>query len=755
MNLIRKHVTALSLFFGITLLVIVASAEITLTDDGSRGGRDNSYMEDADYMGSETCRLCHPEKYEQWAQSQHTEEFRPVSEAIVLGDFSSDPQLDDVKAGIPQLTIDLYHEAGTDVFTMELAGNNYTIDWVLGSGTWKQRYLTNIENSTYILPAQWNVSAGEWGAYQLADWFETDGNPREVDWGFGSEPLKQVEMDKSWQRNCAGCHTTRYLPMQNANDEWVDNYVEADIGCEACHGPGSEHVGAPWAEKKEYILKSGDSQICAQCHVQGKSLDGEHYFPVGMYPGDDITDHYNLSNDVFWPDGITAREHRSQYMDWTTSGHAQEPSASVKRAPCVNCHTTEGAQTIFAGEILTTVPEGVTWRITCAACHEPHGSSYEADLRTQKKDLCATCHNAEGSVLPSTPHYPRYDIITGTGGVGIIGDLLMGGVVSCTDCHMPNVANESFEWEVASHTFSPIQPGEGIEFSMPNSCTANCHDGEGPGYLMSAETAAMVIETWHEEIDDMLEYVGDNMSIAQEEILLAKFQGKDDSIINEAEDTYSIAAANYDYVAHETSRGVHNFNYARTLLFDSFQKTQQIMKLLDVMPPENQAPQAWAGDTMVAEIGESIIFNASRSYDPEESNLTYHWDFGDSTTAEGMTHTHTYDEKGMFQVSLVVTDPAGLTDTDSVTVYVIDIDTHGWEGLEDKTEALDEEMANKANQDDLDSKIGMGVAFGVLCIALVAVVASYLTTKQELEYLKDEVSRLDPKLSEGDDKGHN
>ncbi len=54
--------------------------------------------------------------------------------------------------------------------------------------------------------------------------------------------------------------------------------------------------------------------------------------------------------------------------------------------------------------------------------------------------------------------------------------------------------------------------------------------------------------------------------------------------------------------------------------------------------------------------GTSFSFNASDSYDPDETELTYEWNFGDGDTGSGETVTHSYDEGGEYTVTLHVID---------------------------------------------------------------------------------------------------
>ncbi|MFB6303610.1 MAG: PKD domain-containing protein [Haloferacaceae archaeon] len=82
-----------------------------------------------------------------------------------------------------------------------------------------------------------------------------------------------------------------------------------------------------------------------------------------------------------------------------------------------------------------------------------------------------------------------------------------------------------------------------------------------------------------------------------------------------------------------------------------------------------QPPTANAGADRTVAVGTTANFDAADSTD--NSRLTaYSWTFGDGATATGVTASHTYDEPGTYEVSLTVTDAAGLSDTDTVVVTV-------------------------------------------------------------------------------------
>ncbi|MBN2135958.1 MAG: PKD domain-containing protein [Acidobacteria bacterium] len=66
----------------------------------------------------------------------------------------------------------------------------------------------------------------------------------------------------------------------------------------------------------------------------------------------------------------------------------------------------------------------------------------------------------------------------------------------------------------------------------------------------------------------------------------------------------------------------------------------------------------------------TVAFNGGCSYDPDGATLTYRWDFGDGTTAIGLTVSHTYNNSGEYTVILTVIDSDGARDQATDTIIV-------------------------------------------------------------------------------------
>lgn len=71
-------------------------------------------------------------------------------------------------------------------------------------------------------------------------------------------------------------------------------------------------------------------------------------------------------------------------------------------------------------------------------------------------------------------------------------------------------------------------------------------------------------------------------------------------------------------------------------------------------------------------VGQQVMFDASRSYDPDGDIISYVWDFGDETAGNGMTVEHVYTWPGSFIVTLTVTDRENASDTLTKSIQVFE-----------------------------------------------------------------------------------
>lgn len=82
-------------------------------------------------------------------------------------------------------------------------------------------------------------------------------------------------------------------------------------------------------------------------------------------------------------------------------------------------------------------------------------------------------------------------------------------------------------------------------------------------------------------------------------------------------------------------------------------------------------PVAEAGPDQTAAADEIVGFDASSSYAPDGTIVSYAWDFGDGTTGVGMITEHVYNQKGTYVVTLTVRDAENNIGVDTLTVTVV------------------------------------------------------------------------------------
>jgi predicted CXXCH cytochrome family protein len=295
------------------------------------------------------------------------------------------------------------------------------IAFVYGS-KWKQRYFTRIGSDYYPFPAQWDVANRVWRPYFVQP---------NTDWWVQFYPPDN--MKRPTGPLCDGCHSVNYNVQTKAVTEW-------NVGCEKCHGPGSEHVRAPGRAgivnpARLDTVKGTD--ICIQCHSQGKPLTnpiaGQYFdWPVGFHAGRDLKDFWELE------------EHK---LGETSFTHFGDGSAHKNRM-----QGNDFSQSLMYAR-----------GVTCFSCHDPHGTPNAADLLKPAKQLCLTCH---GPASPNGPHAASIEAHTHHRAESVGSD--------CIGCHMPRTAQTIANVNVRSHTFKFVTPGLTDNFQIPNPCLA-CH----------------------------------------------------------------------------------------------------------------------------------------------------------------------------------------------------------------------------------------------------------------------------------------
>ena len=231
------------------------------------------------------------------------------------------------------------------------------VTYVIGGYGWKARFL---DLNGYIMvtgllgiPVQYNLPRADLGVgSEWVDYHATDTEPKPYD--------------------CGSCHTTGWQDLTQNGGVHQDGLtgIEGtweDIGvtCEACHGPGVDHVAT---KDGANITIDESSELCGSCHFRDP---GHRLLTSGGYI-----------------------RHHEQYDEWLNGGKP----ASVTCGTCHEPHMLTRYGNAAAGGILT----------TCESCH-PDQAASNAHLVPVD---CETCHLARATKSARAIHTFEGDVQT-------------------------------------------------------------------------------------------------------------------------------------------------------------------------------------------------------------------------------------------------------------------------------------------------------------------------------------------------------
>jgi len=85
---------------------------------------------------------------------------------------------------------------------------------------------------------------------------------------------------------------------------------------------------------------------------------------------------------------------------------------------------------------------------------------------------------------------------------------------------------------------------------------------------------------------------------------------------------------------------------------------------------KNERPVAEAGPSLRTDPNKAVIFDGTKSHDPDSEIVSYLWDFKDGSTMKGPTGAHTFNKSGIYNVTLTVMDEFGAVGMDNRTIIV-------------------------------------------------------------------------------------
>ncbi|WP_143247497.1 multiheme c-type cytochrome [Agaribacterium haliotis] len=350
------------------------------------------------YVGVENCSSCHQQQYELWLQSDHFKAMAEVSEKTVLAPFDGRSL---VFHGINwRFSREGEHyffegpgaDGGVQKFPVLYTFGHYPL----------QQYLVDIGNGhLQATNIAWDSRSKEQGGQR---WIHLQPDEKM----HHEHPFFWARSFQNWNGHCADCHSTNLQKNYDASKHsYATTWSEINVACEACHGPGSEHVklakqgkidGASalaytsdasllWAHdgKNTEAKASGSANtsyisMCGGCHsrrmqiADANSIDDYH----NKYLLQDVDDR------LYHNDG--------QILDEVyVLGSFMQSKMQHAGVQCMDCHDAHSGK-------LKAEPNAV-----CAQCHLP--SHYDNkqhsghDFSAGKQPLCVDCHMAEETYM--------------------------------------------------------------------------------------------------------------------------------------------------------------------------------------------------------------------------------------------------------------------------------------------------------------------------------------------------------------------
>ena len=248
--------------------------------------------------------------------------------------------------------------------------------------------------------------------------------------------------------------------------DFATTFAEISVGCEACHGQGSRHVG--WARDRQSWWPFGKTDDPAKGLVVQFDERSNVTWPIESKTGNAkrSTAPATLRKEVETCGLCHAR--RGQFSEnwipgrWLSETHVVSPiSRGLYHADgqmldeVYNYGSFKQSKMFAAG-------------VTCSDCHEPHG----AKLRAPDDGVCGQCHASDK--YASIAHHRHEGASPPLG---------------CASCHMPARTYMGVDRR-HDHSFRIPRPDLSVKLGTPNACN-DCHTDKTPQW------AAASIESWH------------------------------------------------------------------------------------------------------------------------------------------------------------------------------------------------------------------------------------------------------------------
>ena len=402
------------------------------------------------YVGAGVCKSCHAAEFKAWTRSHHAVAMQAATDATVVGNF------DDTSFSSHGATSKFFKRDGR--FLVRTSGADgkpadFVIAYTFGVFPLQQYLIAFPEGRYQALPIAWDSRPVSEGGQR---WFDLYPDAAIAP----TDPLHWTGRYQSWNLQCASCHSTNLRKNYDAaSDSYDTRWSEMNVACEACHGPGSQHVASAHSGR----LSEDDGTKALSAYLRSRWDEAWSFpSPDARFAVRDSAPASTLMN-ACWP----CHARRSALRE---DGPVDAPLLEAFRPALLipPSYFVDGQQqdeNYIWGSF--TQSKMFARGVTCMDCHEPHGLR----LRAEGNALCGRCHNP--SVFDVKEHHHHEP---GSNGA------------ECTACHMPE-RNYMVVDARADHSLRLPRPDLTISIGTPNACNS-CHSEH------SAEWAAAALDGW-------------------------------------------------------------------------------------------------------------------------------------------------------------------------------------------------------------------------------------------------------------------
>ena len=413
------------------------------------------------YVGSQSCRSCHPNEHASWDASYHQSMTQPATAESVLAPFDGVTLLWEGWA---------YH--------LERQGDEFWIDMVDPDWEREQIILRTLDPHNQVNPprVRKRIVMTTGSHFKQTYWVASSVGKMlcRVPWSYRLDDQRWIPLDNDflrppgasrifsvWDNDCIECHSVAGQPRKNKQTIWDAHVAELGIACEACHGAGAEHVRIRREQQKAKTLSQIEhdpivnprrcsskqsTQICGQCHSYAYIKDYEQFDFTGhsYRPGDDLHESRHF---LYYTE--------TPQKPWLKRVLAEDPNLLTSR------FWRDGAVRVVGREYNGLLQSKcyLNGELSCLSCHSMHDyiePNHQLGQGMDGNQACLQCHQSLANRIEAHTHHSGDSS----------GSL-------CFNCHMPRTSYGLFQASL-SHRIDSPSVAVSVKTGRPNACNL-CH----------------------------------------------------------------------------------------------------------------------------------------------------------------------------------------------------------------------------------------------------------------------------------------